>query len=182
VAHLTAHDHRRRWSGEGVSAPLSSWKRGGAHFSAVTCAAFHPTFPLIATGGVGSRWIVVVIRAEMQMCRDFRRWTERSKSGAYTVFSRIYSFGIPVLLDAVTHFLMVLAKDMLFTRCNSTTVLSHWVVPRPLPPTEQSIEGEDQNPELVWFGSPCRIFILRWLRLNHFFPLGETRHQDVHWS
>ena len=30
--------------------------RSGGHYAAVTCAAFHPTFPLIATGGVGSRY------------------------------------------------------------------------------------------------------------------------------
>jgi len=68
-----------------------------------------------------------------------------------------------------------LAEDTLVTHCNSTAFSSHRVVPQ----TEQTIESEDGNAELEWFGSPGRIVILRWLGLNRFFPPGETIHQDV---
>lgn len=42
--------------GKGQCTTVLVGGRSGGHFAAVTCAAFHPTFPLIATGGVGSRW------------------------------------------------------------------------------------------------------------------------------
>src|SRR6266702_648923 len=42
--------------GKGQCTTVLVGGRSGGHIAAVTCAAFHPTFPLIATGGVGSRW------------------------------------------------------------------------------------------------------------------------------
>ena len=41
--------------GRGQCTTILVGGRSGGHSAAVTCAAFHPTFPLIATGGVGSR-------------------------------------------------------------------------------------------------------------------------------
>ena len=150
-----------------------------------------------------NRWgrlsMVVVIRAEMQMCCGFRRWIGWSKSGAYAglrdnLIGRtnhclaVRSFidpqshlllGISIRFgcyNPVSHGIVRLAEDTLFTHSNYTPFASHRVVPVT---TEQSTESEDETPELEWFGSPGRIVILRWLGLNRFFPPGATRHQDI---
>ncbi|KAH9165835.1 WD40-repeat-containing domain protein [Lactarius sanguifluus] len=105
----------------------------GGHFAAVTCAAFHPTFPLIATGG---------------MDRVVKIWRVHGFKGVLNREDK------PLYSSTLVH-------------RSSVAVV---------PPTEQSIEGEE---ELEWIGSPGRIVILRWLGLNRFFPPGETRHQEV---
>jgi polycomb protein EED len=49
--HGLRSSEREEW-GKGLCVTILVGGRSGGHFAAVTCAAFHPTFPLIATGGV----------------------------------------------------------------------------------------------------------------------------------
>ncbi|KAH9044726.1 WD40-repeat-containing domain protein [Lactarius pseudohatsudake] len=146
---------RTEW-GRGQCTTILAGGRSGGHFAAVTCAAFHPTFPLIATGG---------------MDRVVKIWRVHGFKGVLNREDK------PLYSSTLVHRSSVasiawLAEDTLFTHCTSTEFSSQRVVP----PTEQSIEGEE---ELEWIGSPGRIVILRWLGLNRFFPPGETRHQEV---
>lgn len=95
------------------------------------------------------------------------------RSAVASIAWYIISFG---RYNPVSHGVVRLAEDTLFTHCNYTPFASHRVVPAT---TEQSIENEDETPELEWSGSPGRIVILRWLGLNRFFPPEATKHQDV---
>lgn len=52
--HGLASSEKEEW-GKGQCTTVLVGGRSGGHLAAVTCAAFHPTFPLIATGGVKSQ-------------------------------------------------------------------------------------------------------------------------------
>jgi polycomb protein EED len=49
--HGLRSSEREEW-GKGLCTTILVGGRSGGHLAAVTCAAFHSTFPLIATGGV----------------------------------------------------------------------------------------------------------------------------------
>jgi hypothetical protein len=75
---------REVW-GEGLCIAVLVGGRSGGHLAAVTCAAFHPAFPLIATGGVIVPISVVILLAKRWMLHPLYRWIAWSKYGAYTI-------------------------------------------------------------------------------------------------
>ncbi|KAI0274827.1 WD40-repeat-containing domain protein [Gloeopeniophorella convolvens] len=133
--------------------------RSGGHLAAVSCAAFHPTFPLIATGG---------------MDRVVKIWRIPDYGG------QLMREDKPLYSSTLIHRSPVasvswLGEDMLLTHSLPTAFLTHKTLLR-----EQTAESDDDGrPDQEWSGGAGRIVLFRWLALNRFFPPSETTHQSI---
>ncbi|KAI0283455.1 WD40-repeat-containing domain protein [Russula aff. rugulosa BPL654] len=156
--HGLRSSEREEW-GKGLCTTILQGGRSGGHLAAVTCAAFHSTFPLIATGG---------------MDRVVKIWR------IHDYEDRLLREDKPLYSSTLVHRSSVasvvwLSQDTLVTHCTSTPYSSHIDLPR----EQHHIQDEDALPEKEWRGSPGRIVILRWLGLNRFFPPEETKYRSI---
>jgi len=164
AAHGIRSSEKEEW-GKGQCISVLVGGRSGGHLAAVTCAAFHPTFPLIATGG---------------MDRMVKIWRVHDYKDEYK--GQLLREDKPLFSSTLIHRSSVasvvwLAQDTLLTHCTSTAFSSHIELSKEQCPTADHSEDNPFGQE--WFGSAGRIVILRWLALERFFPPSQTRYPSI---